>query len=97
VSVLTAISHGRCLRSLMLRMLNLGLCVWIFIKKRNSINLSMDSGHRVQPFVTDTFVTVAPLRLVCRGRLGTGAAARRRVINKNPDRQTTLNTSNIIS
>jgi hypothetical protein len=93
VSVLTAISHGRCLRSLMLRMLNLGLCVWIFIKKRNSINLSMDSGHRVQPFVTDTFVTVAPL--VCRGRLGTGAAAR--VINKNPDRQTTLNTSNIIS
>jgi hypothetical protein len=53
----------------------------------------MDSGHRVQPFVTDTFVTVAPL--VCRGRLGTGAAAR--VINKNPDRQTTLNTSNIIS
>jgi len=61
--------------------------------KRNSINLSMDSGHRVQPFVTDTFVTVAPL--VCRGRLGTGAAAR--VINKNPDRQTTLNTSNIIS
>ena len=55
----------------------------------------MDSGHRVQPFVTDTFVTVAPLRLVCRGRLGTGAAAR--VINKNPDRQTTLNTSNIIS
>jgi hypothetical protein len=80
----------------MLRMLNLGLCLDFYYKlsiKRNSINLSMDSGHRVQPFVTDTFVTVAPL--VCRGRLGTGAAAR--VINKNPDRQTTLNTSNIIS